>query len=356
MIPLYKVYMPGSISDEMTDILYSGKVSYGAYASQFEKTLREYLGTPYVVTTSNNTYASLIAFSLLQLKPGDEVIASPMACLASNQPALSFNVSFVWADIDPLTGTLDPENVEKKITSRTKVILHYHWCGYPGYIDEINAIGKAHGITVIDDGIESFGSEYKGKKIGNTGTDLTIFSFQAVRLPNSIDGGAICFKDAALFEKALRMRDFGIDRSTFRDADGEISPQSDIRLTGFNAMMNELSGFIGYRQMQHVDHLLAKQRENAAIWKSRLKTESPKLIPLSSRNETNPNYWVYSLLSDERDVTIKKFREQNFYASKVHLRNDYYSCFGPFNPNLKGVEEFEKKQLSIPSGWWINLK
>ena len=103
-----------------------------------------------------------------------------------------------------LTGTLDPESVKQKITSKTKVIFHNHFCGYPGYIDEINSVGQDYGIPVVDDAIEAFGSEYKGKKIGNTGTDVTIFSFQAVRLPTTIDGGAIIFKDKTLYEKVCK--------------------------------------------------------------------------------------------------------------------------------------------------------
>lgn len=353
MQPLYKVFMPEGLDKPVTKLLYSGKLSFGEHAKQFENQLRQYINNPYTLITSNNNYASIIAFTLLDLKEGDEVIASPMACLASNQPLVATGAKVVWADIDPATGSLDPESVKKQITKRTKAILHYHWCGYPGYIDEINRVAADHGLYVIDDAIESFGAEYKGQKIGNCGTDITLFSFQAVRLPNTIDGGAISFTSKELFEKAKRMRDWGIDRSTFRDELGEISPQSDIAMKGFNAMMSDLNGLVGVYQMNALDQLLSVQRANAAIWDENL--ERFNLSTIKKRPEINPNYWVYSVFSKNILGDLNRFRDAGFYASKVHIRNDNYSCFGKQSISLPGVDTFAAKQISLPSGWWLNL-
>jgi len=277
-----------------------------------------------------------------------------MACLVSIMPILNFRSKVAWADIDPNTGTLDPSSVEKAITSKTKAVLHYHWGGYPGYIDEINEIGLRNGIKVIDDAIEAFGSEYRGNKIGNVGTQLTTFSFQTVRLPHSIDGGAIAFKSKELFEKALMMRDFGINRSTFRDEFGEISPISDIKYLGYNAIMNEFNAFIGLKVMAKTPSLIAKQRGNANMWDSFC--EANKLTRLNQRSETLPNYWVYTFLSSNQMDDFLKLRKLGLSASKMHLRNDYYTCFGSFTDSLKGVNEFERKQLSVPSGWWVDYR
>ena len=90
----------------------------------------------------------------LGLKYGDEVLASPMGCLVSTQPYASMGFKIKWCDIDTVTGTLDPDSVRAKITPNTKAIIHNHFCGYPGYIDEINSIGREYGIPIIDDGIE----------------------------------------------------------------------------------------------------------------------------------------------------------------------------------------------------------
>jgi len=181
--------------------------------------------------------------------------------------------------------------------------------------------------------------------------DITTFSFQTVRLPNSIDGGAIAFKSKELFDKAIKMRDFGITRSTFRDSFGEISSESDISAVGYNALMNEMNAFVGSQIMDDVPHLIEQQRENAFTWDRFFEKDIQKL---NYRSEILPNYWIYSYLADDQISEMELFRKQGIYASKVHLRNDYYSCFGQFDDSLKGVNYFAQHQLSVPSGWWVN--
>ena len=256
------------------------------------------------------------------------------------------------ADIDPRTGTLSPDSVRKKLTAATKAIFHNHHCGYPGYIDEINTIGKEKGLPVIDDCIEAFGARYKGRALGSLDTDVTLFSFQTVRLPNTIDGGAVCFRDIELHEKACKLRDLGVDRSTFRDDMGEISPLSDVRQPGMGVTMNEVSSYIGCMQMRHIDSLLAIQRRNAQKWRSEL-TEEPFFQPLG-RSETEPNYWVFGLLAKQGRIDgIRHFRTHGYYASSVHLPNYNYSVFGNYENDLPGVREFYEHYLALPCGWWI---
>ena len=349
MIPLYKPYIPEL--PEMNDILHSGALAYGEYTKKFEEKLREYFGTPYLMVTTSFHLAVSLALTTLGMKHEDEVIASPMACLASTQPYLSYGCKILWADVDPKTGTLDPEYVEKGVTKHTKAIIHNHFCGYPGYIDEINEIGEKYGIPVIDDGIECFGSEYHGKKIGNCGTDVTVFSLTAVRFCNCIDGGVIIFKDKELFEKSLLIRDCGIDRTRFRDELGEISSACDISLIGYSATMSNVNGYIGLRQMENVPELLKKHRAQAEKWREKFDFQST-MIPIY-RKGCNPNYWVFGLLTDDKIETIKSFRNMSYYASGVHIRNDIYSVFGKQDVELPGVDKFYKSFVALPCGWWM---
>jgi len=296
----------------------------------------------------------LVALAAIGTMPGDEIIASPMSCLASNQPFASQNLKVVWADIDPLTGTLNPESVKSKISSKTKAIFHNHFCGYVGYIDEINQIGKEDGIVVVDDAIEAFGSEYKNKRIGNTGTDMTVYSFQTVRLPNTIDGGAIAFNNEELYNKAVLIRDFGIDRSKFRDELGEISPECDISISGYGATLNEINSYIGCLQMDKIDSLLEVQRNNAKKWNAIILGEHKEYEPIKIQDSVIPNYWIYGLLSTNKREMIQQFRAKGFYASGVHLPNTNYSVFGK-QGSFPGVEDFNSKFIAIPSGWWVNI-
>ena len=131
--------------------------------------------------------------------------------------------------------------LKRKLLQRPKLFYIIIGGGYPGYINEINKIGKEKGIFVVEDASEAFGSEYYGEKLGNTNTDIVCYSFTPVRLPNAIDGGGLAFNNKDLFEKAKKMRDYGIDRSKFRDKLGEISDQCDIKMPGNACAMKALN-------------------------------------------------------------------------------------------------------------------
>lgn len=352
MIPLYKPHMPEL--PELDSILHSGQLASGEYTKKYEEMLSAFIGVGkgLVFTTNSFEMSISVACSLLGIHAGDEVIASPMACLGSTQPYAVKEIQVRWADIDPATGTLCPDSVRANISSKTKAIVHNHFCGFPGYVDEINAIGCEYGIPVIDDGIECFGSEYKGKKAGNWGTDITVFSFSMVRFPNTIDGGAIIVKNKDLQAKTALIRDCGIDRSIFRDANGEISPACDIKLRGYSATMSNVNAYIGIRQMEEAESVLEKQRKQAKSWDSIFVERPEKVI---TRNEVYPNYWVYGVLSENKTDFISEFREKGYYASGVHINNNIYSLFNDHR-DLKGVNEFYSKFVALPCGWWMEEK
>lgn len=350
MIPLYKPYMPEKLP-ELDTILHSGALSYGKWGKKFEESLSEYIGNSRISVVNSYNSAMLVALTVIGIKPGDEIIASPMSCLASNQPFITQGAKVVWADIDPRTGTLNPESVKSKITSKTRAIFHNHYCGYVGYIDEINQIGKENGIVVVDDAIEAFGSEYKGERIGNLGTDITVFSFQTVRLPNTIDGGAIAFNNNELFNKAKLIRELGIERSIFRDVTGEISSLCDITLPGFGATLSEINSYIGCLQLKKIEEMLDIQHENALKWEEKIITEYPQYKAIGKPFQ-QPNYWIFGALAPNKSEAILHFREKGFYASSVHLPNNNYSVFGHQN-TLSGIEEFYSKFIALPCGWWV---
>ena len=351
MIPLFKVFMPDNALKGAKNVLNSGQLAYGEHTREFERKIQEYVSNPNILTVSGNSI--FFALKLIGVQCGDEVMVSPMSCLMTTQPIVYAGAKVIWVDIDPMTGTLDPEDIRSKVSSKTKAIIHYHWGGYPGYIDEINAIAKEYNIYVIEDASEAFGSEYKSRKLGCTGTDIVCYSFTPARLPNAIDGGGLAFNDKTLYKKALIMRDLGVERSTFRDEQGEISEKSDISITGDSATMNNFSGFVGSLQIDFLDELYNQQRENANKWREVLEGDH-RVKFLKQRQEVLPSYWIFTILSNKRDDILNEFRSKGFYASKMHLRNDLYSVFQGSSRHLKGVNEFSNKQLALPCGWWIN--
>lgn len=334
----------------VNEILHSGQLAYGKYSREFENILRGFFGTENLLVTNTFNMSILVALTTLGLKPGDKAIVSPMACLASTQPLLSMGIKVIWADVDPNLGTLDPDSVRKLIHLNPKVIIHNHFCGYPGHIDEINAIGQEFGIPVMDDGIEAFGSEYRGRKLGNVGTDVTVFSFNPVRFPNTLDGGVVIFKNKKLFEKSILVRDAGIDRKRFRDEFGEIDPACDIELVGHSATPMEIGSYIGIQQLKHAEEILARQRSNSQQWDEILQNNAD-ISPIRCK-ESSPNYWVYGILVPDKRKYLKMFREKGYYASGVHLNNNTYSVFG-LQSELPGVSQFYNHFLALPCGWWV---
>jgi dTDP-4-amino-4,6-dideoxygalactose transaminase len=170
-------------------------------------------------------------------------------------------------------------------------------------------------------------------------------------LPNTIDGGAIVFKDKALYEKAKLIRDYGINRSIFRNSDGEINPECDIKLPGYGGLMSELNSYVGTKQMEDIEGLLTIQRNNAkGLIKDIMKEKH--ITMLSPNSNVNPNYWVFGLLCEHKTEAINSFKEKGFYATGVHINNNVYSVFNN-NINLKGVNEFMNHFVAIPCGWWL---
>lgn len=335
----------------VNEILHSGQLAYGKFGREFEKQLKDFIGVKNLITTNTFNMSILVALSTLGVKAGDTVVASPMACLASTQPLLSMGIRILWADVEPTTGTLSPVSVKKLAKSKPNAIIHNHFCGHVGFVDEINRIGKEYDIPVIDDCIEAFGSEYKGKMMGNFGTDVTVFSFGPVRFPNTLDGGAVIFNDEYLYKKSLLVRDAGIDRSRFRDELGEINPDCDITMIGHSATMDEVSSYIGIQQMKNIKWILKKQRENAESW-DKIDLSQYGIKPIA-KLESSPNYWVYGTLAKNKRKVILSLREKDYYASGVHINNNRYSVFKD-GSILPGVEKFNNSFVALPSGWWVN--
>lgn len=335
---------------ELNAILHSGALAYGKWGREFEKRLGGFIRNSKILVTNSFNSAYQVLITTLDLKPGDEVIGSPMTCLASNQPFATHGVKVVWADIEPNTGMLDVENVRMKITPKTKAVLMNHFCGYVGYVDELKALCSEKGLYLIEDAIEGFGSKYKCKKVGNLGADATVYSFQTVRLPNTIDGGAVSFKDEKLYQKAILVRDYGIDRPRFRDDLKEISPLCDISIPGYGATPSEINSYVGCMQMDIIDDLLEKQQLQASKWELLLNEKGGKSV--NKVAGTKPNYWIYGVLAENKCEFMKEWRGKGYYASGVHLPNTYYSVFGK-QTELIGVQEFYSKFVALPCGWWM---
>lgn len=351
-IPLYSVQMPEEAMPHIAALLASGQIASGPKVARFETMFQQYLGNSRVTATADMSTSLTLCLYLAGVRPGDEVILPPLLCLAASCPVRNLFAHVRWCDVEPLTGNLDPQDLPRRISPRTKAIVVFHWAGNPADLEAIYRVAREHGLRVVEDASEAIGAMHGERKIGNTGGDFTVFSFYANRHITTIDGAAIAFGQEAEYERARWLKRYGIHQPSFRDGDGEINPRSDIPEAGWNAAMNQVSATIGIVQMQRLPSIVARHQANGEYYDEAL-SGVPGITLLKRLPNTRSAYWVYTLLAENRDGLLRRLREQGIQASKVHLRNDVYSCFGPPAQDLPGVDYFQAHSLSVPCGWWI---
>jgi dTDP-4-amino-4,6-dideoxygalactose transaminase len=180
-IPLFKVFMPESVLEPISQTIMSGMLTQGSKVEEFEKKLGDFFGYQSLVTTNSATSAIHLALRLIGVGPGDEVISTPLTCTATNWPIILSGADIVWSDIELDTCNIDPKEVEKNITSKTKAIMAVHWGGYPCDLAALADIAYRHGLPIIEDCAHAFGSKFKDRKIGSNGNYCS-FSFQAIKV------------------------------------------------------------------------------------------------------------------------------------------------------------------------------
>jgi dTDP-4-amino-4,6-dideoxygalactose transaminase len=259
-IPLFKVFMSPNAGDEVTKVLNSGYIGQGEKVEEFESTLSDYFMRDYVVTLNSGTSGLHLALHLLKkqsgkwpgLEDGDEVLATPLTCTASNFPIMANGLNIKWVDIDPETLNMDLDDLSRKISPKTKVIMLVHWGGYPNDLDKIKQIQTKcfdmYGFkpAIIEDGAHSFGSKYKGKLLGNHG-NIVMYSLQAIKHITSIDGGLLVLPHRELYDRSKLLRWYGIDRNSNRK---DFRCEADIEEWGFKFHMNDVNASIGLANLK----------------------------------------------------------------------------------------------------------
>jgi perosamine synthetase len=349
LIPLYKPYMP--ILPELNKILNSGKLAYGTYGRLFESKISDFICNPFFLSTNNYSNAVIVALLTLGIKPCDKVVISPLVCLATSQPIVSFGVELIFCDVDISTGTLD-SILLKEILSKNNItcVVFTHFAGIVGDIDSVTKVCKDYSVPVIEDASDAFGSKFKGDYIGNTGFDITVFSFSAVRNPNLIDAGGMTFANKRLYDRAILFRDAGINRSTFRNSFGEIDPLSNIKLPGISATLDEVRSYIGVRQIESLKSIIETNRQNSAkILKS---LEGLDIIKPINNADRDHNGWVLPILTLDKERIFRSLHKLGITSSSVHSNISIYDINKKFK--MVNVEKFLDSFLALPSGWWIS--
>lgn len=349
MIPLFKVHMPDSVLEPVKQTLLSGYIGQGPRVDEFERALAPWVGSPNCVTVNSCTSALRLAMRLAGVGPGTEVVTTPMTCLASNSPILEQYAEIVWADVDPWTGNIDPLDVERKITPKTKAVVAVHWGGYPCDIDELAKITRKHGVALIEDAAHAFGAVYHGRPIGSH-LSFATFSFQAIKHITTIEGGLLVCPSMDSYREGKLLRWYGIDRETPRK---DLRCEEDVKNVGMKYNLNDVSAAIGLEQLKYAKGILEKHRSNAAFYDGAL-ADLRKVKRLRYRADRLSSYWLYTVRVTDREDFQEFMRTQDVMVSQVHVRNDAHTALRRFQRNLPALDEFSREQVSIPVGWWVS--
>jgi perosamine synthetase len=251
----------------------------------------------------------------------------------------------VFADINPLTGNLDPKSVESKITDDTSAILTVDWGGYPSDLDELFNIARRYKIEVIQDAAHSLGAIYKGRYVGSGQVDFTCFSTQATKNLSTVDGGILCCLDKQDSIRARKLKWFGVDKEN--SPEGELGEREYILdEIGFKMNPNNLLCAIGLGNLVGFKECLARRRAIANYYTELANVAGLQLMKYEPDRESS--YWLFPLRVQNRLGFVRALKAKGIPTSVVHQRIDKHPLFGGINEDLVGMAIFDREQIHIP--------
>ncbi len=307
-IPIAKPLLGEEEYNAVKRVLESGILAHGPEVEEFEREFAEYIGVEYAVAVANGTAALDIALKAIGVKKGDEVITTPFTFIATANSILFQGAKPVFADIDPRTYNIDPEDVLNKITSKTKAIIVVHLYGQPADMKALKEIAEDHKLYLIEDSAQAHGAEYNGVKVGSIG-DVGTFSFYPTKNMTTGEGGMITTNDRRIAEKAKLLRNHG-----------QAEKYLHVEL-GWNLRMTSIAAAIGRVQLRKLDKFNEARRGNAEILSreiSRIKgLKPPYTDPRVKHVYHQYVIWVdeeYPLSRDE----LKKYLEEKGIGTAIH--------------------------------------
>lgn len=313
----------------------------GVKHKAFQAALEEYLGVAHVELLTNGHMALELTLQALNLQ--GEVITTPFTFASTTHAIVRNGLEPVFCDIEPDTYTMDTEKLEKLITDKTCAIMPVHVYGNVCNIEEIDRIARKYELKVIYDAAHTFGETYKGQGIGAFG-DASCFSFHATKVFNSVEGGAVCYKNPALGAALYELKNFGIHG------------QEEVSAVGANAKMNEFCAAMGLCNLRHLEDEIAKRKAVADRYRERL--DGVEGIRLNTvQKDVKPNYAYFPVLFEpekfgaSRGEVFQKLAENGIGARKYFypLTNTFSAFHGKFDVSETPVAlHISKRVLTLP--------
>ena len=351
-IPLFKIYWDDLDIERVTSVIKKGAYwAIGPEIKEFEKRVAEYLGVKYALAVNSGTSALHVVLAAHGIGKGDEVIVPSFTFIATANAVLFVGAKPVFAEIEEKTYGLDPEDVERKITPRTKAIMPIHYGGSACLIKEIKQIADRHNLILIEDAAESMGATVNGQQVGSFG-DSAILSFCAPKVITTGEGGMFLTNSRDAYQKARLIYNHG------RDETGDYftsTEDMDYKTLGYNFRLSTMSAALGIAQIDKIGRIIQMRRENAGYLTKKLS----KIKEIKTPSEPDGFFHVYTKftirINGEGSVRdrLKKYLNQNgigakVYFDPVHLSFFYRREFGYKGNELLLTERISRQVLTLP--------
>ena len=350
-IPLYKIYTDDEDVNLITKIIKRGtQWAIGPEIEEFEKSLKDYVGSDYCVTLNSGTsclHASYLAYGIGY---NDEVIVPSFSFISTANSVFFVNANPVFADIEDENFGLDPTRLSKHITPKTKAVVPMDYGGMSCKISEIKKITEDNKLLLIEDAAESLGSSVHGEKVGSI-SDTAIFSFCGNKVLTTGEGGAVVTNDKSIYEKIKLIRSHGrLDKQSYFD-----NPNSpDYVGLGYNWRMSSITAALGISQLQKLDKIINMRQENAKYISSRLSKFSQIILPKSTPSYENIYQMFTIRLPDKHTQTnlqtflLKKKIFCKVYFNPIHLSPFYKQKYNLESNMLPNTEKISQQILTLP--------
>jgi len=340
----------------VSEALQSDFLTTGPRVAEFEKSLCSFTGASHAIAVNSGTSALDIAVGALGFPAGSEIITTPFTFAASANCALYNGCKPVFADINPHTLNIDPAQVEKKITKKTKAIVCVDYAGQPCQMGELSELAKKHGLVLIEDAAHSLGAKYNGKKVG-TLADLTTFSFHPVKHITTGEGGAVATQDEGLAAKLRMLRNHGIDKAP-SERQGYLY---DMKMLGKNYRITDFQCALGVSQMKKLPQFLSRRREIAKLYEKELSSAGGVSTPTVLPNVLHA-YHLFPVLLDEpkiRDRVFESMRKKGIGVNVHYIpvyKFSYYQKLGYADLQCRSAESAYARLLTLPMHFGITAQ
>lgn len=348
-IPVAEPVLVGNEKAYVMECLESGWISgSGKYVEMLEEQFAAFCGTTQAVAVASGTAALHVALLALGIGSGDEVIVPDLTYIASANAVTYCGARPVFADVDTLTWTLNPDDVIRKITPRTRAIMAVHLYGHPVDMDPLLELAKAHNLYVIEDAAEAHGAEYKGRRVGSL-SDIATFSFYGNKIMTTGEGGMVTTNDHALAQRVRLLKGQGVDPAR----------RYWFPIVGYNYRLTNIQAAIGLGQLERIDWLIERRREVAAQYTEALR-DLPVITPVEATWAKNV-YWLYSICVSEnynRDQLIGQLMENGIetrpFFYPMHIMPPYHDPDG--DRTLPVATRLAARGINLPSSARLSIE